>query len=107
MSLAYAAALVVSLGGMVVLDLRYRLVFFADARRAAVVLAVGVLVLLAWDLLGIGLGIFVRGDGPWMSGVLLAPHVPVEEIGFLTLLCYLTMNVYRGVLRWRGPEEAA
>ena len=99
MSLLYAAALLVSIGGMAVLDHRFRLFFFADPRRAAVVLAVGVAFFLAWDLAGIALGVFFRGQTPYMTGLLLAPELPVEEVLFLVLLCYLTMDGYGGLLR--------
>jgi lycopene cyclase domain-containing protein len=93
-SLLYLAALLVSIAGMVVLDLRYRLFFARDRRRAAVVLAVGIVFFLAWDLAGIGLGIFFLGDADLVSGVLLAPELPLEEVFFLTLLCYVTMNAF-------------
>ncbi|RWZ53000.1 lycopene cyclase domain-containing protein [Labedella phragmitis] len=99
MSLVYLAALLVSITGMVVLDRRFGLFFWSDARRAAVVLAAGVVVFLVWDLFGIGLGIFFRGQTPFMTGVLVAPEVPVEEIFFLVLLCYLSMNVFGAVSR--------
>ena len=97
MSFLYAAALAVSITGMVVLDHRFRLVFWADARRAAVVLGAGVVTFLVWDLLGIGLGVFFRGQTQYMTGLQLAPELPVEELGFLILLCYLTMVVARGL----------
>ncbi len=29
-----------------------------------------------------------------MTGLQIAPEVPLEEVFFLALLCYLTMNVY-------------
>ncbi|MCL3859725.1 lycopene cyclase domain-containing protein [Actinotalea sp. K2] len=99
MSLLYGALLLVSITGMVVLDHRFRLFFFADARRAAVVLAVGVVFFLLWDVAGIALGIFFRGETPYMTGLLVAPELPVEEVGFLTLLCYLTMNLHGGFSR--------
>ncbi|WP_199423149.1 lycopene cyclase domain-containing protein [Actinotalea solisilvae] len=105
MSLAYAGALLVSIGGMVVLDHRHRLFFFADARRAAVVLAAGVAFLAAWDLVGVAIGIFFRGTTPFMTGLLLAPEFPVEELGFLTLLCYLTMNLYVAFSRWLAGRD--
>ena len=101
MSFAYAGALLVSILGMAVLDHRHKLFFFADARRAAVVLAIGVAFFVVWDLVGVSLGIFFRGQTPYMTGLLLAPEMPVEEIGFLTLLCYLTMNLYSAVSRRR------
>jgi len=94
MGLLYLAALLVSLGCMALLDWRYRLFFWRDARRAGIVLAVGILFFLAWDLAGIGLDIFYRGETEIMTGVLLAPELPLEEVFFLALLCYLTMNSY-------------
>ena len=94
MTFAYLAALVVALAGMVMLDRRFRLFFWRDARRAAIVLFVGVVFFLAWDLAGVGLGIFFRGVTPFMTGWQIAREIPVEEVFFLTLLCYLTMNLY-------------
>lgn len=29
-----------------------------------------------------------------MTGLLIAPELPIEEVFFLTLLSYLTMNLY-------------
>jgi lycopene cyclase domain-containing protein len=70
-------------------------------------LPAGVLFFLIWDLAGIGLGIFFRGPSPLVTGILVAPEVPLEEIFFLTLLCYLTMNVFAGVttLLMRGVHR--
>jgi lycopene cyclase domain-containing protein len=93
-SVLYLAALLVALTGMVVLDRRFRLFFWADPARAAGVLVIGVLFFLGWDLAGIRLGIFFRGETPFMTGLQLAPELPVEEAFFLALLCYLTMNLY-------------
>ncbi len=94
MSLFYLGALLFALTGMIVLDRRFALFFWRDRIRAAIVLLVGVLFFLAWDLAGVGLGIFFRGETPFMTGIQIAPEIPVEEVFFLTLLCYLTMNVY-------------
>ncbi len=94
MSLLYLLALLVALAGMVVLDRRFRLFFWRSARRAAAVLVVGIAFFVGWDLSGIGLGIFFRGETSFMTGLQVAPELPVEELFFLTLLCYLAMNVY-------------
>lgn len=94
MSFAYLAALLVALTGMIVLDRRFRLFFWKDARRATIVLIVGLVFFLAWDLVGVGQGIFFRGETDFMTGLQVAPEVPLEEVFFLTLLCYLTMNAY-------------
>ena len=102
MSLLYLAALAVALTGMVLLDRRFRLFFWAAPRRAALVLLVGVAFFVVWDLAGIHLGIFFRGETEFMTGLQIAPELPVEELFFLALLCYLTMNLY-GALS-RGPR---
>ena len=94
MSLLYLLALAIALTGMVMLDRRFQLFFWRSARRAAVVLVVGVVFFLVWDLAGIGLGIFFRGETSFMTGLQLAPELPLEELFFLTLLCYLAMNAY-------------
>ena len=94
MTLLYLAALLVALTGMVMLDRRFRLFFWADARRASIVLVIGLVFFLAWDLVGVGLGIFFRGETVFMTGLQVAPEVPLEEVFFLTLLVYVTMNVY-------------
>lgn len=94
MGALYLLALGISITGMVMLDRRFRLFFWRDARRAAIVLPVGVVFFLIWDLLGIGLGVFFRGETAFMTGLQIAPELPVEEVFFLTLLCYLTMNLY-------------
>jgi lycopene cyclase domain-containing protein len=99
MTWLYLAALLFSLLGMVMLDRRFRLFFWADAPRAAIVLPAGVLFFLLWDLAGIGLGIFFRGPSELVTGIVVAPELPIEEIAFLTLLCYLTMNVFAGMTK--------
>jgi lycopene cyclase domain-containing protein len=102
----YLLALVVALTGMVLLDRRFRLFFWADARRAAIVLALGVVFFLAWDAAGIGLGIFFRGETSFMTGFVIAPELPVEEVFFLTLLCYLTMNAVGAATRVLAGRKA-
>jgi lycopene cyclase domain-containing protein len=98
---AYLGALLVALGGLATLDRRYRLVFWADPRRAAVCVGAGVVFFLLWDAAGLALGIFARGESPHMTGLLLAPELPVEEVFFLTLLSY------NALLAWRGLDRTA
>ena len=100
----YLGALLVSIAGMTVLDRRFSLFYWRDARRATIVLVSGVAFFILWDLAGIGLGIFFRGETTFMTGWLLAPELPVEEFFFLTLLCYLTMNLY-GAFSRRGTQS--
>ena len=113
MTLLYLSALLVSIAGMIVLDLRFKLFFAIAPLRAAIVMIVGVAFFLAWDVAGISLGIFFRGNPGLLTGILLAPELPLEELFFLTLLCYNTMNVYGFLSRWlrsaprSGPRIAA
>ncbi len=107
MSFAYLGALLVSIVCMGLIDHRWRLALFQDARATVVTLVVGVLFFLAWDLGGIALGVFFRGEGPWMTGVLLAPELPVEEVAFLVLLCYTTVVVWRAAEVVLARREAS
>ncbi|WP_295121493.1 lycopene cyclase domain-containing protein [uncultured Leifsonia sp.] len=113
MSLAYLVCLLAASGALVLLDSRFRLVFWRDARRAAVVLVVALAFFLAWDAVGIVAGVFARGRSPFMTGIELAPELPLEEPVFLAFLCYLTLILLfggRAVLdrvtaRRREPSE--
>ena len=91
MSILYLLILLGALGCMVLLDRRFRLFFWRDAWRATVVGVIGLVFFVVWDLLGIALGIFTRGEAPISTGVLIAPELPLEELFFLAFLCYLTM----------------
>lgn len=97
MSLIYGGCLLLALGAMVLLDRRFRLVFWKSPWRASVAVGGGLVFFLAWDLCGIALGIFARGDSPYMTGIVLAPQLPLEEVFFLTFLCYLTLIIIHGV----------
>jgi lycopene cyclase domain-containing protein len=101
MAAAYLLILLASLGFMVLLDQRLRLFFWQDARRAAAVLTTGLVFFLAWDLGGIGLGIFRHGQAE-MIGIQLGPELPLEEPIFLVFLSYLVMNLF--LLFRRGLE---
>ncbi len=110
--IAYLAALAIALMGMVLLDRRFGLFFWRDWRRAAVVLPLGVVFFLIWDVAGIALGIFFRGQTDFMTGILVGPELPIEEVFFLTLLCYNTMNAYTAAGdfvagRWRRAAATA
>lgn len=94
-SLLYLAALVVSIAGLVGIDHRHRLAIFAGRGwTAGLAVAVGVMVFLVWDVAGIATGVFFQGPGPFQSGVMLGPELPLEELFFLTLLCYSSLLAY-------------
>lgn len=96
MSAIYLLCLLGGCLAMLAIDRRFGLYLFADLPRALAVQAVGMAGFLAWDLTGIGLGIFRRGEGPFSIGVELLPHLPLEEIVFLWFLCHVTMIVATG-----------
>lgn len=99
MGVVYLAALLLSLGCMLLLDWRFRLFFWRDAVSAAVVTAVGLVFFLIWDVAGIANGIFFRGDGMIATGLVLAPELPLEEPIFLLFLVVCTMIIYTGAER--------
>lgn len=91
---AYLGALLVALACIALVDRRLRLVLWADGRRAAVVLAIGIAFFLLWDVLAIGAGFYERGGSRAMTGVMLAPDLPLEELVFVTFLSYLTLVLH-------------
>ncbi len=101
---AYLIGLLVSLAGLGLLDWRYRVALFADARRTLTTVGIGVAAFLVWDLAGVGLGIFFRGEAPYLTGIQVAPEVPLEELFFLTLLVYQTLLLWLALSRRRSPS---
>ncbi|WP_417561699.1 lycopene cyclase domain-containing protein [Microbacterium sp.] len=99
MSVVYLAVLLVSLGCMVLIDRRFRLFFWHRPGVASLVLGAGLGFFIAWDLFGIALGIFARGESVFMTRWMLAPEFPVEELFFLGFLGYLTMILVTVALR--------
>ncbi len=87
MSFLYLGALLVSIAGLATLDFKYRLAFGKNVRyRCLIILSVAFF--LVWDLAGIALGIFFRGNSNHLTGITLSSELPVEEIFFLILLSY-------------------
>ncbi len=106
MGFIYLLSLLAGIACMLLLDRRFRLYFWRDARAATVVTLVGLAVLLLWDLAGIRLGIFFRGEGQIATGVLLAPELPIEEPVFLTFLVLCTMIIFTGLQRMHERHKA-
>jgi lycopene cyclase domain-containing protein len=107
----YLATLLVSLGCIGLVDRRWGLVLWSDARRGATVLAAGVVAFLAWDFAAVHEGFYRRGGSEVMTGLQIAPDVPLEEVFFVLFLCYVTIVLHRLVARLlgarRGREEPA
>jgi len=105
MTFAYLGALLFSLTGMVLLDRRFRLSFWRRPVVSAASMATAVVFLLIWDLAGVSNGIFFRGESSWMTGVQVAPEVPLEELFFLTLLSYVTLNTFGASQMWLNSRR--
>lgn len=84
---------------MGLVDHRWKLFLFRDARRAATVIAVCFAFFLAWDLVALELGVYSRGESPAMTGIEVAPDLPLEELFFIVFLSYVT-----GVLHGLGDR---
>ena len=97
MSTLYLLALATAIACMSLIDWRFKLFFWRHPRAAAFVTLIGVGVMLAWDIAGIALGIFIRGEGEIATGILIAPELPIEEPIFLFFLVQCTMVIYTGV----------
>lgn len=99
MGFVYLGLLLTFLGCMLLLDWRYRLFFWRDWLAAAIVTVVGTVFFLIWDVFGIVLGIFFRGEAVVATGVVLGPEMPLEEPIFLVFLVVCTMVIYTGSVR--------
>ncbi|VXB84320.1 C50 carotenoid epsilon cyclase [Microbacterium sp. 8M] len=99
MGVTYLGLLIVAMLGVGLADARWRLFLWGDPRRAALVLLAGVALLLGWDVAGIAAGIFLRDPNALSTGILLAPHLPIEEPVFLVFLVQVTMTTYAGARR--------
>ena len=88
---SYLAILLISLLGLYLLDRTHKLAFAVDPKRAFLSMVPAFIVFVIWDLAGIALGIFFRGNNTLLTGIQVLPEFPVEEIFFLALLCYSTL----------------
>lgn len=94
-SFLYLAALLISIAGLVALDKKHNLALFRFPMATALSVGIAVIVFLIWDIVGIAFGIFFRGSTSFLSGLLLGPELPLEELFFLILLSYNTLLVYQ------------
>ena len=106
-SLVYLLSLVLVLVCMALTDRRWKLFFWADARRAAVVFAFGFALFLVWDLVALHYELYERGRSELMTGIEVAPELPVEELFFVAFLPYLTMVLHGLGRRFLLPEPSS
>ncbi len=98
----YLIGLSIGLFGLGLIDWRFKLALFSDRRRTLITLAITVGLFIVWDALGIFLGVFFHAGSPYGLPVSLATEFPIEELFFLTILCYNALIVYRFASR---PKE--
>ena len=96
----YLIILLLLLGCMALLDARWKLFLFARPWVAAAVLAIGTAYFLVWDVAAIAAGIFLHRESHLMTGIMIGPQLPLEEAFFLLFLCYQTMILFTGALRF-------
>ncbi len=102
MKYTYLILLVINIISMLIIDKKYSLAFFYDAKRTITTLAVGLVIFVIWDIGGIILNIFYSPGSPYVTGWYLGKDFPIEEIFFLFFLCYFTLVMYLlGVKKWR------
>lgn len=101
----YLGAILFSLAGMIAIDVRFSLAVRVAPLRTTVAVLVATAFFLAWDLVGIVTGVFVKGQSPLFVGVELAPHLPLEEVFFLLFLSYLSVVLFAVFERRAGARE--
>jgi hypothetical protein len=77
---------------MVILDRRFTLFFWRDARRAAIGTSGGSVLLRGLGSLRNRTPASSSAEPVHLTGMVVAPEFPLEAHFFLVLLCYLTMN---------------
>lgn len=93
----YLIGLITAIVCLGLIDWRYKLAFFFDAKRTAVTLSMAIALFVVWDILGINQGIFFHGGSAYTLPVRLLPEFPIEELFFLLLLTYVALIIYRFV----------
>lgn len=90
----YLGAILFSTVGMMLIDWRYSLALRIAPWRTILTVLGGTAFFLVWDVVGIVTGVFVKGESPLFVGVVLAPHLPLEEVFFLLFLSYLAVVMF-------------
>ncbi len=91
MKYLYLSILVFSLSGIGWYDYKKRIFLFCRPKQALTILLSLVGFFLLWDITGIVLGVFFTNQ-EFVSGLyFFTPNMPIEEIFFLTLVCYVSI----------------
>ena len=95
LSFSYLLFLLAGIGAMLLIDYRYKLAVFYRLRPTLLTVGCGVILFSIWDVIGISAGVFFIGQTEVLSGIKLGPNFPLEELFFLTFLCYFSLILYR------------
>jgi lycopene cyclase domain-containing protein len=95
----YLAGLIFSIIGLGLFDWRFKLGFSTNKKAALFATLLPLIFFLLWDGAGIALGIFFRGETSHLTGLLIAPELPLEELFFLFLLNYTTLTIFIAIKR--------
>ena len=85
--------------GVALMDWRHKTAFSINKKAATFAILIPLVFFILWDVAGIATGIFFRGDTTHLSGILLAPEFPIEELLFLLLLNYFSLTIFTTVTR--------
>ena len=99
MQYAYLIGLIFSIIGLALFDWRFKLGFSTNRKAASLATVLPLIFFLLWDGAGIALGIFFRGETSHLTGLLIAPELPLEELFFLFLLNYTTLTIFIAIKR--------
>ena len=92
----YAVILLVSIAGLILCDMRWKLVAWRNTpAKKATLATIATLVgfFLVWDIAGILLGIFYTNPRYTLGINLGTPNLPIEEVFFLMLLVYSVLII--------------
>ena len=99
MQFLYLAGLIFSIIGLGLFDWKFKLGFSTNKKAALLATLLPLIFFLLWDGAGIALGIFFRGETSHLTGLVIAPELPLEELFFLFLLNYTTLTIFITVKR--------
>ena len=99
MQFVYLAGLISSIIGLGLFDWRFKLGFSTNRKAATLATVLPLIFFLLWDGAGIALGIFFRGETSHLTGLVIAPELPLEELFFLFLLSYTTLTIFIAIKR--------
>ena len=101
----YLTALASSLTGMTLIDYRFKLCLFADAKSWVKYLLISLGIFVVIDYLAIATGLFLAGDSEYESGIFLPGKMPIEEPLFLLLMSYLAAQLVVAFSRNSGRKK--